>query len=133
VLALIVYYLAISQDHHVSRKDLLEFSYFFSFSLLIFVGFYAAGPVVSRFIVTPLQGLGNASYSLYLSHWLVINAVALISRKVGHFDFLGFGLLSTMIACIYALISYRIVELTIPKLLDAGLTKVVIRLRLKAS
>ena len=46
---------------------------------------------------------------------------------------LGFGLLSTMIACIYALISYRIVELTIPKLLDAGLTKVVIRLRLKAS
>ncbi len=69
-----------------------------------------ANTVVSRAMVT----LGNASYSLYLTHVIVLAMLAAVWKKVGAFDtvgllaFLAIGVASTLAA---GLLSYRLLEL----------------------
>ncbi|MFM9937197.1 MAG: acyltransferase family protein [Novosphingobium sp.] len=59
--------------------------------------------------------LGNASYSLYLTHSFVLSALSQIWRKL-HFDHLPMGLwlfavLVITLSCLLAAMSYRLVEL----------------------
>jgi len=59
--------------------------------------------------------LGNASYSLYLTHPFVLSALSQIWRK-GHLDALPGGLavfavLAVLLCCLLAALSYRLVEL----------------------
>ena len=68
-------------------------------------------PVVRNSI---LNRLGDASYSLYLSHGIVLSAASQIWRKVGLTQipgsFTAFTILSVLLAIVVAMLMYQLVE-----------------------
>lgn len=103
----------------VSRFDIAELPRFLAYgvpSTLFIAGLVSLEPLVCRRPAREIVLMGDASYSLYLSHPFVLKSVAVIFGILG----LGaadsvwiailFGLSAIMLAVIFSILSYRLIE-----------------------
>jgi peptidoglycan/LPS O-acetylase OafA/YrhL len=78
---------------------------------------FVTGAVLTRFAVNrPYRALillGSASYSLYLSHWLVMNAIGVGWSKLGLSSDIALAALIVAACVAWAILTYRFVEQTV--------------------
>ena len=78
-------------------------------SLLLAIGILKVDPRPSL-AMNAVVLIGNASYSLYLSHWLVIKTVAVAWRRLPVDMNLAFVAVCFVASTLYAILTYRLVE-----------------------
>ena len=76
----------------------------------IFLIFWVSGEILERFKWFGMDSVGEWSYSLYLSHWLVLNFISLIIGKLGFQAGYWTIIPSVGICLIVGYISWRVVE-----------------------
>jgi len=78
---------------------------------------FVTGAVMTRFAVNrPYRALillGSASYSLYLSHWLVMNAIGVVWSKLDLSSDIALASLIVVACVVWAILTYRFVEQTV--------------------
>lgn len=76
----------------------------------IFLIFWISGEILERFKWFGMDSVGEWSYSLYLSHWLVLNFISLVIGKFGFQSGYWTIIPSVGICLIVGYISWRVVE-----------------------
>ncbi|WP_336966233.1 acyltransferase [Sphingobium aquiterrae] len=94
--------------------------------LMIFAGVLHLPFRETRWGVGGLKLLGDASYSLYLSHWMTLSALGQVWRRLGLADVPGrdmlFVIAGVAASILVALIIYRWIEMPITEGLKRGLS-----------
>lgn len=83
-------------------------------AMFIVAGFLFANPFISKYSPPILQKIGNASYSLYLSHLLVLSIAGKLWSVLGLMNYFPdpiFALFLLSASLIWSLFSYRYLEL----------------------
>lgn len=112
-----------SSSSHPDRGDLFGFFQYSFVAVTLFLGLLGLTDPTGRVFNAVFGKLGDASYSLYLSHWLILNLAALVMKKIGLFTPLIFTIVSVVGACAYAVLTYRIVEQRLPELFVQGIVE----------
>lgn len=118
-----IYLYVASFPDKIARREMSELIFFLITAPLLFLGFYAATGPLQRGINRLFGLLGDASYSLYLSHWLVLHGAAMVLAKLGLNQDLILFFGASAASCVFAILSYRLVEQTIPNWIDQGLRR----------